>query len=99
MLAPLRYGAGVKGKITQSLSMGLPVVTTNIGAEGINFIDNQNVLLAESPEKFAQKAIKVYQDSILWNSLSKNSLDLAKEHSPEKARACLTSIISSELIL
>ncbi len=97
MLAPLRYGAGVKGKITQSLSLGLPVVTTNIGAEGINFTDNQNVMLAEIPEKFAEKAIKLYQDSNLWNSLSKNSLDLAKEHSPEKARACLTSMLSSIL--
>lgn len=97
MLAPLRYGSGVKGKITQSLSMGLPVVTTNIGAEGINFTDNQNVMMAETPEKFAEKAMKVYQDSILWNSLSKNSLNLAKEYSPEKARACLTTIISSVL--
>jgi len=97
MLAPLRYGAGIKGKITQSLSMGLPVVTTNIGAEGINFIDNQNVMIAETPEKFAEKAMKVYKDSILWNSLSKNSLNLAMEYSPEKARASLTTIMSSVL--
>jgi len=45
MLAPLRYGAGVKGKITQSLAMGLPVVTTPIGVEGINLADSKNCMV------------------------------------------------------
>jgi len=73
-VSPLRYGAGVKGKINQSMSYGLPVVTTPIGAEGMNLLDGVDVLIAESPEIFAQRVIKAYNDESLWNSLSKNSM-------------------------
>jgi len=95
MLAPLRYGAGVKGKITQSLAMGLPVVTTSIGGEGINLVDGKHCLTADNPEEFAKKAVKVYGDKDLWNNLSQNGLSIAKEFSPEKARAILSAMISS----
>ncbi len=94
-LAPMRYGAGVKGKITQSLAMGLPVVTTTVGAEGINVSDGQNCMIADKPEEFAQKAVQVYNDKVLWSKLSENGIVLAKEYSPERARACLAGIISS----
>jgi GT2 family glycosyltransferase/SAM-dependent methyltransferase len=73
-VAPLRYGAGVKGKINQSMSYGVPVVTTPIGAEGITLTDGLDILIAESPDSFAQKVITVYKDETLWNSLSKNSI-------------------------
>jgi len=82
MLAPLRYGAGVKGKITQSLAMGLPVVTTPIGVEGINLVDKQNCMVAEKPEDFANKATQVYTDKELWNKLSKNGLEVAMNKVP-----------------
>jgi len=95
MLAPLRYGAGVKGKITQSLAMGLPVVTTPIGVEGTDLVDKQNCMVAEKPEEFASKATQVYTDKELWNKLSINGLKAASEYSPEKAKACLTATISS----
>ena len=95
MLAPLRFGAGVKGKITQSLAMGLPVVTTSVGAEGINVNGGESCMIADGPEDFAQKAMQVYSDKKLWNTLSDNGLKVAREFSPEKARACLASIISS----
>lgn len=94
MLAPLRFGAGVKGKITQSLATGLPVITTSVGAEGIN-VNSENCMIADSPEDFVKKAVRVYSDEKLWSLLSKNGLKVANEFSPEKARACLGSIISS----
>jgi len=97
MLAPLRFGAGVKGKITQSLARGLPIVTTPIGAEGINLVDSKNCMIAEKPEDFAKKAVQVYTDKKLWEKLSINGLEIAKEYSPEKIRACLTATISSIL--
>ena len=97
MLAPLRFGAGVKGKITQSLARGLPIVTTPIGAEGINLVDSKNCMIAEKPEDFAKKAVQVYTDEKLWEKLSVNGLEIAKEYSPEKIRACLTATISSIL--
>ena len=94
MLAPLRFGAGVKGKITQSLAMGLPVVTTSVGAEGIKAVDGKNCLIADNPEEFAKKAMQVYSDKDLWNTISDNGLKVAKQYSPETARACLAKIIS-----
>jgi len=95
MLAPIRFGAGIKGKITQSLAMGLPVVTSSLGAEGINLEDGKHCMIADSEEDFAKKAIEVYSDEKLWKKLSKNGMDVAKEYSPERAKACLEAIISS----
>jgi len=95
MLAPIRYGAGVKGKITQSLAMGLPVITTTLGVEGIKLVDGKHCMIADSEADFAKKAIQVYSDKKLWKKLSQNGMDAAKEYSPEKARECLETIISS----
>jgi len=97
MLAPLRYGAGIKGKITQSLARGLPVVTTPIGAEGINLVDSKHCVIANNPDEFAKKAIRVYKEKNLWEALSFNGLSIARKFSPETARACLAASISSIL--
>ncbi len=75
-ICPLRYGAGVKGKIGQSLSYGLPVVTTAIGAEGIGLVDGKHAMIADDEETFASKVIQVYQDGQLWKKLSENGRDL-----------------------
>jgi glycosyltransferase involved in cell wall biosynthesis len=74
-VSPLRYGAGVKGKINHSMSYGLPVVTTSIGAEGIELIDGENALIANDPEEFARKVILLYKDEEMWHKLSTNSLE------------------------
>ena len=79
-VSPLRYGAGVKGKITQSMSYGLPVVTTPIGAEGIELIDGESVLIANNPEEFAEKVTLLYNDEELWNRLSENSIRNIEEN-------------------
>jgi len=57
--------------------------------------DGQNCMIADKPEEFAQKAVQVYNDKELWSRLSENGIVLAKEYSPELARACLAGIISS----
>ena len=72
-VSPLRYGAGMKGKIGQSLSYGLPIVSTAIGIEGMNLVPGQNVLKAERSDKFAEQIIRLYQDENLWNKLANNS--------------------------
>ncbi len=79
-VAPLRYGAGVKGKIIQSMSHGLPVVTTSIGAEGIELTDGVDVLIADEPEKFAEKAVLLCTNENLWNKLSQNSMRNIEKH-------------------
>ena len=79
-VSPLRYGAGVKGKINQSMSYGLPVVTTSIGAEGIGLTDSENALIADNPEEFAEKVALLYNDEELWNRLSENSIKNVEEN-------------------
>jgi glycosyltransferase involved in cell wall biosynthesis len=69
-VAPLRYGAGMKGKIGQALSFGLPVVTTAVGAEGMNLQNECDVLIADEPEAFADSVRRVYDDNLLWQKLS-----------------------------
>jgi glycosyltransferase involved in cell wall biosynthesis len=69
-VAPLRYGAGVKGKISQSLAMGVPVVTTPIGAEGMGLQHGQHAMIASDPETFAQAVVEVYTSEATWSRLS-----------------------------
>ena len=74
LVAPLRYGAGIKGKIVEAMAHGLPVVTTSIGTEGMDLTDGKNILIADTPEEFARKVVILYNDGTLWNKLSDNSL-------------------------
>ena len=71
-VAPLRYGAGMKGKIGQSLSLGLPIVTTSIGAEGMGLETEKHVLIADSADDFAAAVARLYEDLSLWKMLSEN---------------------------
>jgi GT2 family glycosyltransferase/glycosyltransferase involved in cell wall biosynthesis len=69
-LAPLRYGAGVKGKINRAMGCGLPVVTTPIGAEGMGLTDHMTALIAADAEDFARATAELYADERLWQVLS-----------------------------
>lgn len=73
MVAPLRYGAGVKGKIGQAFEYHLPVVTTSIGAEGMGLADGINALIVDKKEGFADNIIRLYRNSKLWKKLQRNS--------------------------
>jgi GT2 family glycosyltransferase/SAM-dependent methyltransferase/glycosyltransferase involved in cell wall biosynthesis len=71
-IAPLRYGAGMKGKIGEALSHGLPVVTTSVGAEGMGLRHEEHLLIADDAEAFAQAIIRLYNDKTLWDYLAQN---------------------------
>lgn len=74
-VAPLRYGAGVKGKIGQALEFKLPVITTGIGAEGMSLEDQKTALISdENPQNFADKILELYDNENLWQTLHENSL-------------------------
>lgn len=73
MIAPLRYGAGVKGKIGQSFEYYLPVITSSIGAEGMHLIHNENALIQDTKEGFAESIIDLYANKELWEKLQSNS--------------------------
>ncbi|HEU4976358.1 MAG TPA: glycosyltransferase [Baekduia sp.] len=69
-VAPLRYGAGVKGKIGEALAHGLPVVTTTVGAEGMDLEHGRDALVADTPEHFAAAIVAVHRDGRLWERLA-----------------------------
>jgi O-antigen biosynthesis protein len=70
MVAPLRFGAGVKGKITQCLAAGLPVVTTSLGAEGLDIEPGESILISDEPAEIARQVVRAYSDDELWKRLS-----------------------------
>jgi glycosyltransferase involved in cell wall biosynthesis len=78
-VVPLRYGAGIKGKIISCMARGLPVVTTRIGAEGIGLEDGVNALIADDPAEFTDRVVALYSDMALWNRLSANGMKLVEE--------------------
>jgi GT2 family glycosyltransferase/glycosyltransferase involved in cell wall biosynthesis len=94
-VAPLRFGAGMKGKIGQSLSLGLPTITTKIGAEGMGLIDHQDVLIADTDEEFAQAVIELYDHRELWQKLADNSLETIKRYQPATVQTNLQVLLSN----
>ncbi|TYT70254.1 glycosyltransferase [Microcystis aeruginosa] len=94
-VAPLRFGAGMKGKIGQSLSLGLPTITTKIGAEGMGLIDHQDVLIADTAEEFAQAVIELYDHRELWQKLADNSLETIKRYQPATVQTNLQVLLSN----
>jgi glycosyltransferase involved in cell wall biosynthesis len=71
-VAPLRYGAGAKGKLVSSLAAGVPAVVSAIASEGMGLVDGETVLVADGGEAFADQIIRLYDDEALWQHLSIN---------------------------
>ncbi|MBB6332002.1 glycosyltransferase involved in cell wall biosynthesis [Chryseobacterium sediminis] len=92
MVAPLRFGAGVKGKIGQAFEYFFPVVTTDIGAEGMKLTDKKNVLIANDENSFAEAIIQLNNNEELWNTLSQNSVDSLRAFSPEEVKEKLKTL-------
>lgn len=84
MVAPLRIGAGVKGKIGQAFEFYLPVVTTTIGSEGMFLKDQENVLVADDAKLLAESIIELYRNEEIWRKLSLNSEKSLYPFSTEK---------------
>jgi glycosyltransferase involved in cell wall biosynthesis len=86
-LAPLRFGAGVKGKINLSMAHGQPVVGTSIACEGMHLTDGVDVLVADDPVEFAAAVVRAYIDRDLWKRLSEHGAANVRQHfSVEAAR-------------
>ncbi len=79
-VAPLRFGAGVKGKIGLSMAHGQPVVTTACGAEGMHLVHGRDVLLADTPQAFADAVVRLYKDRAMWESLALAGSDNVRRH-------------------
>jgi GT2 family glycosyltransferase len=79
-LAPLRYGAGVKGKVNLSMAHGQPVVATACAVEGMHLVDGQDVLVADDAAGFAAQVVRLYRDQALWEQLAQAGLANVRRH-------------------
>jgi GT2 family glycosyltransferase/glycosyltransferase involved in cell wall biosynthesis len=92
-IAPLRYGAGVKGKINLSMAHGQPVVATSCAVEGMHLRDGVDVLVADDAASFAAQIVRLHEDAALWQQLSGAGLDNVSRHfSIESARATVRQL-------
>jgi len=93
-LAPLRYGAGVKGKVNMSMSYGQPVVATTVAAEGMHLVPGSDILVADSADLFAAQIVRLYRNPELWLQLSEAGMDNVRQHfSFDAARRALERIL------
>ncbi|HSE85005.1 MAG TPA: glycosyltransferase, partial [Candidatus Binatia bacterium] len=77
-VAPLRYGAGIKGKVATSLTHGVPVIASPIAAEGMGCKENVHLLVAETTAQWVDCVVKAYTDEGLWRLLSDNGVALMR---------------------
>jgi polysaccharide biosynthesis protein PslH len=78
-IVPLRSGSGMRVKILNALAMGLPTVSTTIGAEGIEVTDGENILLADTAEDFAAATLRLLSEPDLAARLAENGRKLMEE--------------------
>lgn len=76
MLAPLRFGAGLKGKLVDAMQTGTPSITTSIGSEGMHNNLNWNGSICDDPKAFANTAVALYQDKAEWEKCQQDAIEL-----------------------
>jgi GT2 family glycosyltransferase/SAM-dependent methyltransferase len=93
-VAPLRYGAGMKGKNGHAMSHGLPIVTSSVGAEGMGLEDGRHALIRDDPEGFAAAVVELYTVQPLWERISANALELVRRRwTPEAMQQRLFDLL------
>lgn len=93
-LAPLRFGAGIKGKLLDAMEQGLPGVTTSIGAEGMRYNSKWNGFISDDINEFVDNAIKLYENEDIWKQSEQNGYDiLLQKFSKETAYKTLSESI------
>lgn len=79
MIVPLWSGSGLRIKIIEGMAYGKAIVSTSIGAEGINYTANKNILIADNAADFSASVIKVLSDTTLKNQLEQNAAEFARQ--------------------
>lgn len=94
-VAPLLFGAGIKGKVAMTLGAGIPCVGTRIAAEGMGIQSGVHSIIEDEPDKFAAAVVALYQDEALWQRLSRNGQALVEERFGEVAnRSALLRVLN-----
>ena len=94
-VAPLRYGAGTKGKVLTSLSHGVPCVMTSVAAEGFDFgLQLRELAVADLPQDMANAIVALYTQASRWEVVVRHGRDLiSQHHTPEKLDAALDQLL------
>ena len=79
-IAPLTWGAGLKGKIAGAMAAGLPVVTTSVGIDGFDLSPGKNVLVGDTPKQFADAVNRLWQDNKLYQTIRTNGWEFIRDH-------------------
>jgi len=79
-VAPIRFGAGVKVKLSQSMALGVPTVVTSVAAEGMHLVHEQNAMIADDPDSFAESLVRAWSSPDLWQRLSSNGRQNIRDH-------------------
>ena len=86
-VAPLLSGAGIKGKVIEALSYGMPSVLSPIAAEATGIRNGFEAFIVEKPEEYVEAIVKLYNDKKLWQKMRENALNFVKaEYSFERGR-------------
>lgn len=93
MIAPLRYGAGIKGKVIQSICAGTPVVCTSTAAEGLN-LEDSGLIVCDSPLALAGAMLLVHNNQDFWELSQKKTLKYREKFSKQT----FEEVISSQLL-
>lgn len=88
-VAPLRYGAGIKGKLIMALAHGVPSIATSVAAEGIGSNRCNHLVVADDPDEFAECVLRVYQDEPKWTELREAGLAFVRDNYSREAASKL----------
>ena len=98
VLAPIRFGAGLKGKLLEAMQCGTPSITTTIGSEAMHNNLPWNGCIIDDVEEFAKRAISLYHDENLWKQSQKNGIAIVNEcYLKEKYFEALIAAVNSLL--
>jgi GT2 family glycosyltransferase/glycosyltransferase involved in cell wall biosynthesis len=95
-IAPLLSGAGIKGKVLDSMAYGLPSVLSEVAAEGTGLSNGISCFIANTPEAWVKSIIELYDNQSTWNKFAENAISLAKsQYSKEHGRKVFAEIFES----
>ncbi len=98
-VVPLRMGSGTRIKILEAARLGLPVVSTSKGAEGLEFSHQSDISISDTAENFAEKSIKILQNIHCWQKMARNSKKVFLDKYDRTYLKKIIRGITSELVL
>ncbi len=102
MIVPLLSGSGIRAKIIEGLALGKTIISTTVGAQGIAYTENHNLLIADTPEEFAQQMSRCFTDKEFCRRIGENARQLSINHYEYKSCAtkmidCYHQLLTSEI--